>query len=77
MPSTTRLLRLPQVIEHTGLARSTLYDLIRVGRFPAAVPLTSTARAWREDEVAAWIEGRVAARDEQQSGRLEVQNGAA
>ena len=62
-----RLLRLPEVIRTTGLARSSIYDLIRLGRFPQPVPLTTTARAWREDEVQQWISDRIAARDE---GRL-------
>ena len=60
-----RLLRLPQVIERIGLARSSVYDLIRLGRFPQAVPLTATARAWRSDEIDAWIAQRCAARDAQ------------
>lgn len=59
-----RLLRLPEVIRTTGLARSSIYDLIRLERFPAPVPLTATARAWRSDEIAEWIEQRIAARDE-------------
>jgi len=57
------LLRLPQVIERTALGRSTLYDRIAAGTFPAPVPLTATARAWRSDEVDAWIEARTAERD--------------
>lgn len=59
-----RLLRLPDVIRATGLARSSIYDLIAAGRFPRPVPLTATARAWREDEVQQWIADRIAARDE-------------
>ena len=59
----TRLLRLPDVIRSTGLARSSIYDLIAAGRFPRPVPLTATARAWREDEVQQWIADRIAARD--------------
>jgi prophage regulatory protein len=58
------LLRLPQVIVQTGCGRSTLYDAIRAGTFPKPVPLTTTARAWRSDEVDAWIAARIAARDE-------------
>lgn len=66
MSTTTspRLLRLPEVIRTTGLARSSIYDLIRSGHFPAPVPLTSTARAFLESEVEAWIAQRIAARDE-------------
>lgn len=67
MSTTTspRLLRLREVIAQTGLARSTLYDLIRAGAFPRPVELTSTARAWVAAEVNAWISARVASRDAQ------------
>ncbi len=58
-----RLLRLPEVIQTTGLARSTVYDGIRAGTFPAPVPLTATARAWRSDEIDVWIADRIAERD--------------
>ena len=59
-----RLLRLPEVIAQTGLARSSIYDGVRAGTFPAPVPLTAKARAWRSDEVDTWIVARIAARDE-------------
>jgi prophage regulatory protein len=62
--NTPRLLRREEVERITGLARSTLYDGIRAGTFPRPVPLTATARAWRSDEVDAWIAARIAARDE-------------
>lgn len=60
--SEQRLLRLPQVIERTGLQRSSLYDLIRSNRFPQPVKLARLS-AWPEAEVAAWIAARIAARD--------------
>ena len=59
-----RLLRLPEVSRATGLARSSIYDAIAAGRFPRAIPLTATARAWRSDEIEEWIAQRIAARDE-------------
>lgn len=58
-----RLLRLPEVIERTGLGRTTIYDSIAAGTFPRPVPLTATARAWRCDEVDGWIAARCVARD--------------
>ena len=57
------LLRLPEVIALTGMQRSTIYDSIRAGTFPAPVHLTATARAWVEGEVHAFIAARIAARD--------------
>lgn len=64
MPPTTaeHLLRLPQIIQRTGLQRSSLYDLIRSGQFPQPVKLARLS-AWPESEVDAWIAARIAARD--------------
>lgn len=53
------LLRMPQVCERTGLARSTIYDFMADGTFPRPVPLTPTRRAWREDEISEWIQSRI------------------
>lgn len=61
--ATQRLLRLPEVQRLTGLGRSSIYEQIRAGRFPRAVPLTTTARAWRADEIATWVDERTAERD--------------
>lgn len=60
---TPRLLRLPQVCERTGLARSTVYDMMAAGTFPRPIPLTPTRRAWREDEISEWIQSRIDARE--------------
>ncbi|MGO9592269.1 MAG: helix-turn-helix transcriptional regulator [Steroidobacteraceae bacterium] len=58
MSTPLRLLRLPQVIELTGLGRDTIYRYIREGRFPAQRRISDRASAWRADELAAWIESR-------------------
>ncbi|WP_297923370.1 AlpA family phage regulatory protein [Metallibacterium sp.] len=71
-----RLLRLAVVLELTGLGRTTVFDYVRLGKFPAPVPLTATARAWRSDEIENWIAERIAARDAKTSSRPDVQNGA-
>lgn len=57
------LLRRKQVQERIGLSRSELYRLISLGRFPRSVPLGERVRAWDADEVDAWIQERIAARD--------------
>ncbi len=75
--TTLRLLRRNEVEHLTGLARSSIYDLIRLGRFPAAVPLTAVARAWRSDEIENWIAERIAERDAQPaSAERDTQVGA-
>ena len=54
----TRLLRLPAVLERTGLGRSALYNLMAAGRFPRPLQIGARAVAWREDEIEEWIRTR-------------------
>ena len=58
----SRLIRRREVENRTGLARSSIYDLIRAGRFPAPVRLTESTVAWVEQEVDDFIAERIAAR---------------
>lgn len=57
-----QLLRRPQVEAMTGLPKSTLYDYLQAGTFPAPVKLSARSVAWRLSEVEAWIESRQSAR---------------
>jgi prophage regulatory protein len=51
-----RFLRLPEVEDRSGLARSTIYLRISQGRFPKPVPLGSDyVVGWLESEVEEWI----------------------
>ena len=58
-----RLLRLPAVLEVTGLGRSTVYKKIAEHAFPAPVRLAKRAVAWRHDDVWRWTSGRPTASD--------------
>ena len=58
IPPRYRLLRLPEVLRITGLARSTLFAMVARGEFPPPVHIGPRAVAWREDEVWAWVESR-------------------
>ena len=49
-----RILRLPIVLERTGLSRSTLYRKIKAGTFPKQVAISMRCAGWRESEVTAW-----------------------
>lgn len=60
-PDQPRLIRRPAVEGMTGLSRSSLYDKIRRGEFPAPVSLGASAVAWVESEVSAWIQTRIEA----------------
>lgn len=63
----TKLIRRPHVEQRTGLARSTIYDMMKDGRFPRAVRIGNRAVAWPEAEIEEWIEARLAERSETSS----------
>lgn len=53
------LLRLPAVCDLTGYKRSSIYNLIKAGKFPAGVRLAGGgAVAWRAHEIRQWIEAQ-------------------
>ena len=51
--------RRKQVQARTGLSRSTIYDYIRAGRFPAPVRVGDRAVGWVAGEVDAWLAAQV------------------
>jgi prophage regulatory protein len=51
--------RLPSLCDITGLSESGLYKLIREGKFPKGVKLTSRATGWPSDAIDRWIESRL------------------
>ena len=50
-----RILKLKEVLNRTGLGKTTLYALIGNGDFPQPIPLGLRAVGWLESEVDAWI----------------------
>lgn len=58
----SRLIRRPEVCDLTGLPKSTLYDHLASGAFPAPVRLSCRSVAWHLSEVQAWIDSRISAR---------------
>ncbi|HBQ59273.1 MAG TPA: AlpA family transcriptional regulator [Balneolaceae bacterium] len=56
-----QILKLPEVITTTGLARSTTYKLISENRFPKQIKLTSFSSGWLKSEINQWLEERIAA----------------
>ncbi len=53
------ILRRKQVESRIGLSRSTLYDRIRSGTFPAPISLGGKAVGWIESEVDAWLTAQI------------------
>lgn len=60
-----KIIRLQQVMEMTGLGRSTVYKYVSENWFPKPVPLGGRSVGWLESEVFEWVLSRVAARDKQ------------
>lgn len=60
-----KLIRLKQVMECTGLARSTVYKFIAEGDFPKPVKLGVRVAAWVESEIHDWVNARISQRDSQ------------
>jgi len=58
----TRMLRLSQVVERTGLGKTTLYELQKVRRFPRSVHMTAHSVRWIEAEVETWLMQQARAR---------------
>lgn len=57
----TRFLRLPEVIQRTGLSRASIYARQADHTFPSAVPLGAHAVGWVESEVSDWCDAQVRA----------------
>ena len=57
------ILRLPEVIIKTALCRSTIYALIKKGKFPKQIKLTQSLSVWIESEINQWLDDRIAERD--------------
>ena len=58
-----RIIRLKEVINSTGMARSTIYKYIAEGTFPKPVSLGDRCVAWVESEIHDWILAKIEARD--------------
>ncbi len=50
-----KILRLPIVMDRTGLSRSTVYQRVTEGKFPRPVSLGARDVGWIEAEVEEWI----------------------
>lgn len=58
--NTPTLLRLPQVIERTGLTRSGVYELMAANDFPRQIALSARCVAWVDAEIDQWVRNRIA-----------------
>jgi prophage regulatory protein len=52
------IMRLPEVMEMTGLSRSFIYKAIQDGNFPDRVSLGVRAVGWKASEIISWVNDR-------------------
>lgn len=58
MADDKRILRLPAVMERTGLSKATIYRLIHANEFPESIRLGSRAVGWPANRIDEWINSR-------------------
>lgn len=57
--SSIRILRLKQVIEITGLSRSTIYAYMGDGFFPKQILLGVRSVGWVESDIEQWLSEKI------------------
>jgi prophage regulatory protein len=58
------LIKLKDVQDRTGLSKTTIYAHAALGNFPKPVSFGQGLSRWVEDEIDAWVNDRIRARDE-------------
>ncbi len=53
-----RIIRIDGVVDRIGISRSTLYRLVKHGKFLRQLALGPNSVGWLQADVAAWIEAR-------------------
>jgi prophage regulatory protein len=56
--NTSSIIRRKQVQERTGLSRSSIYKLMKEGKFPKSVALSQRSIGWRSSHIDQWLEER-------------------
>ena len=60
-----KILRLPEVLNLTGLGRSTIYKKISAGEFPKSISLGVKSVGWIESDIQKWLETKITATKKQ------------
>lgn len=53
------VMRVWQVQQATGLARSTIYEMVKRGELPSPQKLSARVSVWKASEVQAWLEAKM------------------
>lgn len=54
-----RLIRMSEVETLTGLGKTSIYELMKAGKFPRSIRLHARLVAWPETTVLSWIQSRI------------------
>jgi len=60
-PAEVRFIRLKEVLAICGKSRSSVYEAIKKGEFPAPIKLQGRSSAWIKSEILQWAEGCIRA----------------
>lgn len=63
------ILRRKRVEARTGLSRSSIYERVRAGTFPAPISLGARAVGWIESEIDDWLTEQVTQSRKTENGR--------
>ena len=55
----SNLLRLQQVMDRTGLGRSSIYAMASKGEFPKPIKIELRSSAWLENEIRDWVRDKI------------------
>lgn len=54
-----RILRLPEVINTSGLSRASIYRGMSLGTFPKAIKISERAIGWPDDVIREWMDSKI------------------
>ena len=58
-----KIIRLPKILEITGLSKGSIYLKMKNGEFPKSVALGPNSTGWIESEVSDWLNNLMKNRD--------------
>jgi prophage regulatory protein len=61
LPQEERFIRLNEVLAICGKSRTSIYEAIKAGKFPAPVKLQGRSSAWVKSEIQQWIQACITA----------------
>ena len=56
---TNKVLRLPQVINQTGLSRSSIYLKVQKGDFPKQINISERSVGWLQSDIDTWLNKQI------------------